>query len=111
MKNLKIFTAVVALAFLSLSFTTTTTKETKKQLHDQIVELIGDSNQILADINLNAEITFTLNDKSEIVVVSVQSDNIVVDNFIKSKLNYKKVNVKAINPGKMYRLPLKIVST
>ncbi len=110
MKNLKIFTAVVALAFLSLSFTSTT-KETKKELHDQIVELIGDSSQSLADINLNAEITFTLNDKSEIVVVSVKSDNIIVDNFIKSKLNYKKVNVKALNPGKMYRLPFKVVST
>ncbi len=110
MKNLKIFTAVVALAFLSLSFTTTTT-ETKRELHDQIVELIGDSNQILADINVNAEITFTLNDKSEIVVVSVKSDNTIVDNFIKSKLNYKKVNVKSLNPGKMYRLPLKVVST
>ncbi len=110
MKKLKIFTAVVALAFLSLSFTSTTA-ETKKELHDQIVELIGDSSQTLADINLDAEITFTLNDKSEIVVVSVKSDNTIVDNFIKSKLNYKKVNVKALNPGKMYRLPLKVVST
>jgi len=110
MKNLKIFTAIVTLAFLSLSFTTTTPKETKKQLHDQIVELIGDSSQTLANINLDAEITFTLNDKSEIVVVSVKSDNTIVDDFIKAKLNYKKVTVKTLNPGKMYRLPLKVVT-
>jgi len=53
---------------------------------------------------------FTLNDKSEIVVVSVNSDNDIGDSFVKSKLNYKKVKVKTLTPGKMYRLPLKIVT-
>jgi len=109
MKNLKIFTAVVALAFLSLSFTGPT-KETKKELHEQIVQLIGDSSPSLANINLDVDIMFTINDKSELVVVSVNSDNTIVDNFIKSKLNYKKVKVSAINPGKIYRLPLKVVT-
>ena len=52
MKNLKIITAVVALAFLSLSFTNTT--ETKDELHQQIVELIGDSSKSLANMNLKS---------------------------------------------------------
>ncbi len=109
MKKLKIFTAVVALAFLSLSFTNTTT-ETKKELHEQIVQLIGDTSESLVNLNLDVNVMFTLNDKSEIVVVSVDSDNPIVDSFIKSKLNYKKVKVEVITLGKMYRLPLKVVS-
>jgi len=111
MKNLKLMTAVVALAFLSLSFTNTT--DTKKQLHEQIVKLIGNSTDIFGqDINVVTEITLTVNEKSEIVVVSVKSDNnSLVDNFVKSKLNYKKVNVKVLNPGELYRVPLVIQSS
>ena len=108
MKNLKILTAVVVLAFLSLSFTNTT--ETKDELHQQIVELIGDSSKSLANMNLKAEITITLNENSEIVVMSVKSDNSILEGFIKSKLNYKKVKVKVLNPGKLYRVPLTIKS-
>ena len=108
MKNLKIITAVVALAFLSLSFTNTT--ETKDELHQQIVELIGDSSKSLANMNLKAEITITLNEKSEIVVMSIKSDSGLLDGFIKSKLNYKKVKVKVLNPGELYRVPLTIKS-
>ena len=108
MKNLKILTAVVALTFLSLSFTNT--PETNEQLHKQIVELIGDSSEALANVNLKAEIIITLNEKSEIVVVSVKSDNLFVDSFVKSKLNYKKVKVTALNPGELYHVPLVIQS-
>ena len=108
MKNLKILTAVVALAFLSLSFSNTA--ETKDELHQQIVELIGDSSKSLANMNLKAEITITINEKSEIVVISVNSDNNILDGFIKSKLNYKKVKVKVLKPGELYRVPLTIKS-
>ncbi len=108
MKNLKIMTAVVALAFLSLSFTSTT--ETKEELHQQIVKLIGDSSESLNEVNLEVDITFTLNSKSEIVVLSMNSDNDDVDRFVKSKLNYKRVSVKVLNPGEMYLIPLVIKS-
>ena len=108
MKNLKILTAVVALAFLSLSFTNRA--ETKEELHQQIVELIGDSNDALALVNSKAEITITLNEKSEIVVISVKSDNLLLDSFVKSKLNYKKVRVKDLNPGELYKVPLVVQS-
>jgi len=110
MKNIKTISAVLALAFLSLSFTSTT-KETKKELNDRIVQLIRNSStQVLANINLDVDITLTLNEKSEIVIISVKSDNEIVDRFIKSRLNYKKVKVKSLNPGETYRLPLKVVT-
>jgi hypothetical protein len=98
------------LAFLSFSFTGPT-KKVKKELHEQIVQLIGNSSQSLNNINLDVDIMFTINNKSELVVVSVNSDNTVVDNFVKSKLNYKKVKVSTIDPGKIYRLPLKVVTS
>jgi len=109
MKNLKILTAVIAIAFLSLSFTNRT--ETKAALHQQIVKLIGDTmSEKIGNDNVKAEIVVTLNDKSELVVISVKSDNSYIDRFVKSKLNYKKITVKDLNPGEIYRVPLTIVN-
>jgi len=110
MKKFKLFTAVVALAFLSFSFTEITPTETKKELHEQIVKLLGKTTDKLSDTEINAEVTFTLNDESEIVVVSVKSENARIDKYVKGKLNYQKVAVKALNTGKMYRIPLTIVN-
>jgi len=109
MKNLKTLTVIVVLAFLSLSFTNRS--ETKTVLHQQIVKLIGETiNNKISGNDLKAEIVVTLNDKSELVVISVKSENSYVDSFVKSKLNYKKVTVKDLNPGELYRVPLTIVN-
>jgi len=58
---------------------------------------------------LQAEVVFTLNDQSEIVIVSVNCENEILDGYIKRKLNYKKVQVSALDEGEIYRMPLKIV--
>ena len=42
--------------------------------------------------------------------MSIKSDSGLLDGFIKSKLNYKKVKVKVLNPGELYRVPLTIKS-
>ena len=49
-----------------------------------------------------------LNAKNEIVIVSVDAENTVIDSYIKNKLNYKVVQVKGIKKGEIYRVPLKI---
>ena len=107
MKNLKLFALVITIAFASLSFTPPDT-EVSKQLHTQIVKLIGDTTDITLDNVIKTEVLFTLNDKSEIVILSVHSQNQIIDGFVKNKLNYKKVAVTAFNQGQVYRLPLKI---
>lgn len=110
MKKFKIFTAILALAFLSFSFTEIAPTETKKELHKQIVKLLGKTTDKLADKDIIAEVTFTLNDQSEIVIVSVKSENARIDKYVKGKLNYQKVSVKALTTGTMYTVPLTIVN-
>ena len=107
MKNLKLFALVITIAFASLSFTTPDT-EISKQLHNQIVKLLGDTTDITLVNVIKTEVVFTLNVKSEIVILSVDSQNQVIDGFVKNKLNYKKVTVTALNQGQVYHLPLTI---
>jgi hypothetical protein len=108
MKNLKLFAVVIAIAFASLSFTTFDNTNVSEQLHNQIVKLLGDTTDIVLADTAEVEVVFTLNTKSEIVILSVDSQNQRIDGFVKYKLNYKKVTVTALNQGQVYRLPLKI---
>jgi len=106
MKNLKILALLIVFAFSAVSFTTKENPEVKKQLHDQIVKMLGKTTDLNLADKAEAEVVFTLNNKSEIVIISVNSENKLLDSFVKSRLNYKKVDVKALNQGDIYKLPL-----
>ena len=54
-----------------------------------------------------AQVTFTVNKSHEIVVIDVDSDNEKFVNYIKSRLNYKKLKAEATS-GKMYFLPVSV---
>ena len=110
MKNLKLVALVLAISISSISFAAPTkTDDPKSELREQIIDLLGDTNVAFSDNAVEAEVVFTLNDQSEIVIVSVNCENEILDGYIKRKLNYKKVQVSALNEGEIYRMPLKIV--
>jgi hypothetical protein len=110
MKNLKLIAFVLAISISSISVAAPTmTDDPKSELREQIIDLLGDTNVAFSDNALEAEVVFTLNDQSEIVVVSVNCKNEILDGYIKRKLNYKKVRVSALYEGKIYHIPLKIV--
>tara|TARA_R110002073_G_scaffold72537_1_gene177386 strand:+ start:382890 stop:383225 length:336 start_codon:yes stop_codon:yes gene_type:complete len=108
MKNLKLMAVIVSFAAFSLSFTVPNNPDTKVELRNQIVKMLGNVSNDFTDNNIKTEVVFTLNAKSEIVIVSVESHNSSVDTYVKSKLNYKKVKVSDLNQGKIYRMPLVI---
>jgi len=106
MKNLKILALLIVFAFSAVSFTARENPVVKKQLHDQIVKLLGKTTELNLVDKAEAEVVFTLNNKSEIVIISVNSKNKLLDSFVKLRLNYKKVDIKALNQGDIYKLPL-----
>ena len=110
MKNLKLIALVLAFSISSISFAAPTkTADPKSELREQIIDILGDTIEVLCENDVEADVVFTLNSKSEIVIVSVNCENGNLDGYIKSKLNYKKVDVSVLNEGKIYHMPLKIV--
>ena len=110
MKNLKLIALVLVIGISSISFAAPTkTADPKSELREQIVDILGDTINVLCENDVEAEVVFTLNNKSEIVIVSVNCENGNLDGYIKSKLNYKKVDVSVLNEGEIYHMPLKIV--
>ena len=110
MKKLKLIALILAIGISSISFAAPTNNaDPKSELREQIVNFLGDNIEVFCENDVKAEVVFTLNNKSEIVIVSVNCENENLDGFIKSKLNYKKVNVSVLNEGKIYHMPLSIV--
>ncbi|WP_242086788.1 hypothetical protein [Aestuariivivens sediminis] len=53
-------------------------------------------------------VKFTLNDKNEMVVLSVDSENQLIDSFIKNRLNYKKLNARSNKRTKNFVIPVRV---
>jgi len=114
MKNLKLIIAILAISISSVATVSANTEpttgpvEVKTDLRAQIVSLLGNHNYELKNQTLTAEISVMLNNKNQLIVVSVDSKNNQLENFVKSRLNYKKVSVKELKKGTIYRVPVKL---
>jgi len=56
-----------------------------------------------------AEVTIMINDQGELVVLCVDTDNKMVERYIKSRLNYQ-VLENSLEEGKKYKLPVVITA-
>lgn len=108
MKNLKLIVLALAISISSVSFAATTNENPTNKLRQQIIEMLGKTTEKLADTKIEARIVFTVNNKNEIVIISVHSAHKGVENYVKSKLNRKKVELNYGDTDKIYHLPLVI---
>jgi hypothetical protein len=112
MKNLKTIIAIIAISISSVvsvaASTEPATKEAKTILRTEIVSLLGNHQFDLEDTILEARVSVMLNNQNQLIVVSVNSKSETVSNFVKSKLNYKTIDVKGIEKGTIYIVPLKM---
>ena len=115
MKNFKTIFASVAIALLTILPTSANTEPTSKDaktiLRTEIVSLLGKHKLELASTTLKAQVSVMLNNQNEIVVIGVKADNEDVTDYVKTKLNYKKVSTKGIEKGIVYRIPLKMIQS
>ena len=117
MKNFKTLIAILAISIASLvpasanTNTEPTSKEAKTILRAEIVDLLGNHKYDLKNKTLEAQVSVMLNNQNELVVVGVKTTDETISSYVKIKLNYKKVGIKGIKKGTVYRIPLKMVPT
>ncbi|MFD2563096.1 hypothetical protein [Aquimarina rubra] len=111
MKKL-IVLVVAVLASTQIFANDKTTKETTEQKLRSEIVLLLDKPQIRLDRNeINASIEFILNAKGEIVILNVDSEKEAVESYVKSRLNYKKVDSDITRTGnKVFKLRLKVLN-
>jgi hypothetical protein len=110
MKNLKVLIATITLILFSTSTVFAITETTAKHnLRTEMICLLGDSSSIeFESKTLKANVSFIINEKNQVVILSVDSNNKSFDAYVKYKLNYKSVMASSITKGKIYIMPLKL---
>lgn len=111
MKSLKIIIATISISLLSsfsLNATDKKPSEVNKELRTIIVSIIGTTIPIHLNQECTATISFVLNTKNKLVILTVDSENEEVSSYIKSKLNYQEMNISNILKVEQYKVSLKI---
>lgn len=109
MKSLKILVLAIALFAMNVSTSMASPANPNTKLRAALIELIGKNCPFeLTKDHCTAEVLFMINEKSEVVVISVNSENENAEAYIKSKLNYQKIGPNVSRTGEIYLLPLRI---
>ena len=102
--------SVILVAFVLLLGTNVTAadagldKDKKLTISQEIGDLLTDADMEL-DFDVNANVTFMINEEGEIVVLTVDTSDSSIERFIKSRLNYKKLQSKLL-AGEEYKVPI-----
>lgn len=103
-----VFVAAMLLATGNVLANDTEGVKPTKSLSTQITNMLSDNFFSDQENDLTAQVRFTLNSEGEIVVLSVDTDYIKLEGFVKSRLNYQKVDISTIEEGKLYTVPVRI---
>ena len=112
MKALKMFVLAVAITFSSvLSASTNPTKKAEPKTVSETVGELLKNPDLQLKTEVDAIVKVVLNDNNEMVVLNVDTDNEVVANFIKYRLNYKQLSKDVTGLNRSFRIPVKIIQT
>ncbi len=103
-----VLAAALLLAAGTLSANEPGTTEPKKDLATQISDLLKDNSFIVQEQDITANVLFTLNHNKEIVVISVDTKDELLERFVKSRLNYQQVSLDQTAEGKLFTVPVRI---
>ncbi len=111
MRKMKTLLLVVSIAFSSVLYASTEKAPTESSMVvKEIKELLKKPKFVLKKEVL-AYVKITLNDKHEMVVLSVGSENCEIEKYIKKRLNYVKLKVEVKDCLKTFIVPIRITPT
>lgn len=112
MKKLKLVITAMVLSFVTLTSFATDVKfnDTNTAFRNEIVSLIGSEipSYLTNGKDMKAKISLMINNKNEVIIVSVDSKSNSIESYIKARLNYQKIDAKGIEKGKIYKIPLTV---
>jgi len=110
MKSFKLILLVSTVFVMNVTSAFSNPIKPTDQLRGEIVDIIGFS--FLDDFEGSeyaAEVLFTVNSEHELIVLSVNSESEDAEDYLRNKLNYKKVNHTPTKYGEIYLLPVKMI--
>lgn len=104
MKSIKMLLLSVLITFSSVLSASTLPK---RSIETDIAKRLEHPTFIL-EKDVVTNVTFVVNKKNEIVILSVDSDNDTIVDYIKTRLNYTKVSEVTYNKDRKYIIPVRL---
>ena len=108
MRKLIIMLLVVVSATANVANANTEPVKLENNFAKEIQELL-EKPSFTIESEMRANISLTVNDQGEMVVLSVDSENETIKSFVKSRLNYQKIKTKLNTGVKFYTVPVRLV--
>jgi hypothetical protein len=109
MKKLSAILIAFVLLMGTTAFAASNSEATFKSSVAQEIENLLKKHDLNLDQDVRANVTFIVNNENEIVVLSIDTDDKSIERFVKSRLNYVKLESN-ITHGKEFTVPLKLLS-
>lgn len=109
MKNSKLI-LMFALFSVTTLMANVDPKPSSKEISKQLSFILGTPDFRLTENAIVAKVRFKMNADSEIVVLTVKSENELVESYIKSRMNYQKVEVAGLVKGEEYTVDVRILA-
>ena len=108
MKTIKMLLLIVTITFSSVLSASTAPKNAETRAISTEVSQRLKNPKFFLESDVSANVRLVINKNNELVVLSVDTDNSEVVNYIKSRLNYKKVSVELYDKSKTYIVPVRL---
>ncbi len=109
-KQSLVLVAAMLLSSASIFANNVTDNDPTNSLSAQISEMLSDNAFTDEDMDLSAQVRFTLNSEGEIVILSVDTESDKFESFVKNKLNYQVVQENDVEEGKMFTVSVRLKS-
>ncbi|WP_417444894.1 hypothetical protein [Joostella sp.] len=111
MKNFKLTLILALLAVSNIVMASNNDpKPTNSEVSKQLSLILGTPSFRVSDNDMLAKVHFMVNKKSELIVLTVTAENEMVEDYIKSRMNYEKINNSSLEAGKEYLINVRIVA-
>lgn len=84
-------------------------KPSTKEISKQLASILGTPNFKLSEDATVANVRFKVTSESEIVVLTVKSENDLVEQYIKSRFNYRKIEIAGLDKGQEYTVDVRVL--
>lgn len=105
---------LLVLAVVLLSATGLSAMETEPmapgKLTEQVHHLLRKHSLKIGENDLTADIRVFINQKGQLVVLSVETDDLDFEQFLKSRLNYRSVQGVGALAGETYSIPIRFTN-
>ncbi|MGG8497380.1 hypothetical protein ACQY1Q_13270 [Tenacibaculum sp. TC6] len=104
------FVLFVFIAMINVSLFAANENPLKEEIRTNIVKLLGKAN-FKVEEEFKTTVDFLVNKKGQVVILNIDCNSPVVCEYIKSKLNYKKVYNNSNQSIQVYKMPLRILKS